>query len=298
MNKKITILLSSALVVSAAALSAAVAAGMNTKDESFKGVEISLGIGENKAFLRNDANEKDITLDVKPFIKNNRTYTPARFVAEALGAKVEWDGNTKQVTIDNDITTIVLTIGSKTALVNGKSVTIDAPAMIKYDRTFTPVRFVAETLGADVTYDAASRTVNIVKEGSIISRITPMGTPVPEEDAYMDQNAVDYSKYIGSYGIPGETYVTLTITDINADGGTFYFDTVNFHRMMFRGPFKATFNENGILTGKGYNSYGGVNETFSLTFSGDKIEAKSGSSSWAFNINSNRIPMIDVTLDH
>jgi len=32
-------------------------------------------------------------MDVKPFLQNNRTYVPIRFVAEALGAKVIWGGD-------------------------------------------------------------------------------------------------------------------------------------------------------------------------------------------------------------
>lgn len=367
--KKNNILLMVSIAVSIALSSAVLAE--DTQRNDFKGVEISLVIGENKAFLKNDATENDIILDVKPFIENNRTYTPARFVAEALGAEVEWNGDTNQITIEGGETSIVLTIGSKTAEINGEVISIDAPAIIKYNRTFTPVRFVAEALGASVYYNSEDSTIGIVKEGSIVSRITEMGTPVPETvkvniagyvydsstheklpgasvvlgnnttvsnadgfycfnvepgaygmaavydehydywqsvivpecdywyDVYMDSNAVDYSKYIGSFeGLFAETYATLTITELDSSGGTFYFDTANFKRVMFRGPFKAAFDNKGDLTGKGYNSYGRAYETFSITFSGDIITVKSGDFMWTYDINSHRIPMIDVTLDH
>ncbi|MBE7052676.1 MAG: hypothetical protein E7391_00170 [Ruminococcaceae bacterium] len=44
-------------------------------------------------------NGKDITLDVPAQIVNSRTLVPVRFISESLGAKVDWDGNTKTVII-------------------------------------------------------------------------------------------------------------------------------------------------------------------------------------------------------
>ena len=44
-------------------------------------------------------NQKPITMDVAPEITNDRTFLPARWVAEALGAEVGWDSIAKQTTI-------------------------------------------------------------------------------------------------------------------------------------------------------------------------------------------------------
>jgi hypothetical protein len=38
-------------------------------------------------------------VDVAPYIKEGRTMLPARWVAEPLGATVEWNNDTKQATI-------------------------------------------------------------------------------------------------------------------------------------------------------------------------------------------------------
>ena len=108
-------------------------------------------------------NGKAIENDVAPLIVNSRTYTPARFVAESLGAKVVWDEKSKTVTITKDETTIILVIDSTTAYVNGKAVKMDASAFIADGRTFTPARFVAENLGASVEWDEEVRTVTIIK---------------------------------------------------------------------------------------------------------------------------------------
>ena len=44
-------------------------------------------------------NKTAVTMDVPPEITNNRTFLPARWVAEALGAQVEWDDTAKQAII-------------------------------------------------------------------------------------------------------------------------------------------------------------------------------------------------------
>ena len=100
--------------------------------------------------------------DVAPIISGDRTFLPIRLVAEALGATVTWNEAAQSVTIADGDTTIVIYIGQPFATVNGEPVQLDAPAFITNGRTYLPVRFVAETLGAAVTWDAAAKTVTIV----------------------------------------------------------------------------------------------------------------------------------------
>jgi N-acetylmuramoyl-L-alanine amidase len=108
-----------------------------------------------------------VVTDMDPFILNNRTLVPVRVVSENLGATVAWDNATQQVTITNGDTTIVLTIGSPNALVNGQTVALPdsvAPVLARVDggnRTMVPARFVSEQLGAAVEWDNSSRTVVI-----------------------------------------------------------------------------------------------------------------------------------------
>ena len=46
-------------------------------------------------------NEKKVTMDVTPFLNmsEGRTYIPIRFIAEAMGYDVGWDGATETVTL-------------------------------------------------------------------------------------------------------------------------------------------------------------------------------------------------------
>ena len=102
--------------------------------------------------------------DVAPEIANDRTMLPARFVAENLGAVVAWEATALGVvTITKDDLQIILYIGKDYAVVNGQEVLLDSPAYIKDNRTYTPVRFIAEQLGATVTWDAETQKVMITK---------------------------------------------------------------------------------------------------------------------------------------
>ena len=122
-------------------------------------VELKMTVGKTDYTL----NGEQKTMDVAPVIINDRTMLPVRYVAEALGAEIAWDGATSTATLTTADTVIVITVGAATATVNGESVTLDSPAVIVSDRSFMPVRFVAETLGATVAWDGATSTATITK---------------------------------------------------------------------------------------------------------------------------------------
>lgn len=89
-------------------------------------------------------------------IVNSRALLPLRDIFEELGAQVQWDAKARQVSATKGNTNIVLKIGSNQPTVNGKKVTIDVPAMIIDSKTFVPLRFVSEALGATVQWDSAN----------------------------------------------------------------------------------------------------------------------------------------------
>lgn len=102
-----------------------------------------------------------------PFIKGEGvTMVPARFVSEQLDADIEWNGEARQVRIDDPQSgrVIVLTIDSRNAVVDGQPATLEEAAEIVHGSTYVPVRFIAEQLGATVGWDGTTRTVSIIKE--------------------------------------------------------------------------------------------------------------------------------------
>ncbi|MEW9701052.1 copper amine oxidase N-terminal domain-containing protein [Paenibacillus sp. SI8] len=103
----------------------------------------------------------------QPFINaDNTTMVPVRFISEQLGAEVKWNGELKQVTIADALsgTTIVLTLGSQAATVNGTSEQLESAAALHNGSTFVPIRFIAENLGSKVGFDDATRTVTIKRD--------------------------------------------------------------------------------------------------------------------------------------
>ena len=108
--------------------------------------------------------EKLVT-DVEPFIEEDRTMVPMRAIFEAVGASVTWDQDTQTViSIKNDEATqnvVVLQIGNTSAFVNSESVALDVPAKVINDRTFVPLRFVMESLDANVDWNPDTFTVTV-----------------------------------------------------------------------------------------------------------------------------------------
>ena len=96
-------------------------------------------------------------------IVDNRTMVPLRFVMEdpAFQAKVQWDGRLQKVTIQSSDKTFELFIGNRKVLVDGKSVYLDTAPYIYQNRTFVPIRFLAEQMGATVSWNAAISEVEI-----------------------------------------------------------------------------------------------------------------------------------------
>ncbi len=108
-------------------------------------------------------------LETAPYTKNDRTMVPVRIISERFGADVSWNGEKQEVTIIKADKTIVLTIGSDTAFVNGEAVTLDAAAEEVNGRTMVPIRFVSETLGMRVKYVAPTEHVFITDEEPVMT---------------------------------------------------------------------------------------------------------------------------------
>ncbi|MDU2293752.1 MAG: copper amine oxidase N-terminal domain-containing protein [Peptococcus niger] len=105
-----------------------------------------------------------VATDTAALIKNDRTFVPYRALAEAFGAKVEWNEKDRTVTTEMDGKRVVMTIDKKEYKVNDKDMTMDVAPYISGDRTLVPVRFVAEALGFKVTptYNTDGTTASVV----------------------------------------------------------------------------------------------------------------------------------------
>lgn len=96
-----------------------------------------------------------------PVIQSNTTLVPLRGIFEELNARVVWNQKAQTITAYKGSNTVMLKIGSRAATVNGQSVTLDVPARAINGNTVVPLRFIGESLGQDVRWNAASQSVLI-----------------------------------------------------------------------------------------------------------------------------------------
>jgi hypothetical protein len=96
-----------------------------------------------------------------PIIKNGRTLLPIRAIVENIGGTVNWDANAQEMSIQVENRIIQLGVGQTTAQVNGVSVLVDVAPQSFNGSILLPLRFVAENLGMDVQWDAASQTATL-----------------------------------------------------------------------------------------------------------------------------------------
>jgi hypothetical protein len=174
---------------------------------------------------------RTVKMDAAPVAINGRTLVPIRFIAEALGAAVDWNAKKKTATITLGNKVVVLTLNSSEAMVNGKKVMMDVPAMAKDGRTLVPIRFVTENLDLNIDFNSATKEITITG-GSASTPSNPSGSSnqsnnsqnqgnesslTPEEEAilkvYFDYLVGEWEMWIPSLdpNVPGASGGILTI---------------------------------------------------------------------------------------
>jgi hypothetical protein len=101
---------------------------------------------------------KQLVTENSPIIQNGGTLVPLRAIFEALNQHVIYDSSTR--TIVSGV--IELQIDNPVAVVGNKQVSIDVPPLIIEESTFVPLRFIAESLGKEVSYDSSKNRIDII----------------------------------------------------------------------------------------------------------------------------------------
>lgn len=114
--------------------------------------KIELQIGSSNSTHNGSA----IANDVAPIIYNNRTMVPLRFLAETLGAQVDWNEAARTVTLLIDGVQMSMTIDEA---IEG----FDTAPIIHQERTMVPIRYIAEQLNANVIYAPDTQKIIVVK---------------------------------------------------------------------------------------------------------------------------------------
>ena len=106
-----------------------------------------------------------LAFDQKPIIIEGRTLVPLRVIFEALGASVEWNNDSQTITAVRGDITIIMQIGNIIFTRNSEQITIDVPPQIINDFTMVPIRAVAESFSAEVSWEQSTQIVSISSRG-------------------------------------------------------------------------------------------------------------------------------------
>ena len=140
----------------------------------------------NKSYSINGENQK---MDAAPFIKNDRTMVPIRFIISAFGGEISWDENTRTAIVKYNNDEIEIPIDSNTVKVNGENQNVDSPAIIKDNRTFVPIRFVAENFGMNIEYNEKTKEVTITENNKKIYNNDTNAEKVLDENNNLNNNS-------------------------------------------------------------------------------------------------------------
>ena len=166
--------------------------------------------------------------DAAPFIDaNNRTMVPLRALADAMGLKVSWHAADREAVFTNGSKIICFPIDSSTARTSdGSSVQMDTTAVIANDRTYAPIRYLAEYFGYDVGWDASTSTVIITKGGQEEGFVC--GETEPHDWAEANYQVPETCTVCGAtQGSPlTPDFVTYNITTDMAVGRHYSYETI------------------------------------------------------------------------
>lgn len=109
---------------------------------------------------------QELALPQEPILQNGRVLVPLRSVFENLGAQVQWQSAKSQVEVSKGNTRIYLPLKGGKARINGVSYELDVPPVIRGGRTYVPLRFISQALGAGVHWNSSLKRVEISSQGS------------------------------------------------------------------------------------------------------------------------------------
>ncbi len=172
---------------------------------------ITFFIGWDEYYI--DGKTPGYKMDAKPFIENERTYVPVRYLGNALGvpdSNINWNGNTQTATLTRGDTTLRMTVGVPAVTVNNVTKAIEVGPILLSDpawRTYLPARFVAEGLGYEVGWDPETRAVICWPKGQPEPDITAVIEYVQEQRQEQEPVKIQEPEPVKPPVLEGDTYV-------------------------------------------------------------------------------------------
>ncbi|MCE5223619.1 copper amine oxidase N-terminal domain-containing protein [bacterium] len=120
---------------------------------------IRIPIG-SEIYMVNDQEISNIDYPPAFIDQNSITMVPLRLIMDIIVAKVEWLPNSKEIIISDEKREIRLQINNPKAIVNNMEYDLISPPVVKNERTYVPVKFIAENL--DFTSEWIPETKTLV----------------------------------------------------------------------------------------------------------------------------------------
>ncbi len=184
-------------------------------------IMMSFAAAKAETPIRVIADGKYVNFDVEPTIKNDRTLVPVRAVFDALGAQVDWDGETQTVLANKGDTSISMRLNENVLIKNGEGILLDTSSVLVNDRVLVPVRAVSEAFGCNVLWNKYDSTVVIVSDPSKV-----VAAQIGSEPVYLDEfNAhMMFSTVSTSNSIPRPDFekITDSIWDTEQNGVVYH----------------------------------------------------------------------------
>jgi|GEM_PF-2711006 len=216
--------------------------------------------------------------------ENGRTMVSARFVSEALGFNVGWDGETQKVTVSKGSDSVELRIGKSEVFRNGKAQTLDTMPALRNNRTMVPLRFVSEALGAEVKWDGGARTVLIIVPGMPQATVKDVS----------ELPTVKTSSIVSGSFTAVDTVKVATVNDLPIDAGHLVYNGLTKDSTYFIMPVEMDsgrtsvdmfiIQKDGQIRGRNSTVDRDGNARFRITSGGDT----------AFGLSSNSYQLSDV----
>jgi len=111
-------------------------------------------------------NGEELARDPAPRIQADRVMVPVVRIYSALGIGISREGNT--IVASAPAKRITITVGSSRATVDARTIVMDAPATEIDGATYVTLRFVADSLGAQASYDSKAARVEVIS--SVVGR--------------------------------------------------------------------------------------------------------------------------------
>ena len=111
--------------------------------------------------------------DAVPEVKNGRTMVPLRAALEAMGARVDYDANTRTAVVTGEKASFTHVVGSDVITrADGSTVKMDVRSYVTpSNRTMVPVRFFSQVLGYDVFWDNGYRMAFLLDEETFAEKV-------------------------------------------------------------------------------------------------------------------------------